>query len=97
MANQHQTAEHLSPHQVTRQRLTEPSSPQPKSVMQREMRARLGSLPRTEASFVEPMECLAVSTLPEGAPWIWETRRISSACGEVANWFDAVLAEQEIS
>ena len=35
--------------------------------MQKEMRARLDSLPRTEASFVEPMECLSVSKLPEGA------------------------------
>jgi hypothetical protein len=26
-----------------------------------------------------------------------QTRRISSACGEVANWCDAVLAEQKIS
>src|SRR5439155_26650165 len=42
--------------------------------MQREMRARLGSLPKTEASFVEPMECLSVSRLPEGATWIWEIK-----------------------
>jgi hypothetical protein len=35
--------------------------------MQREMRARLESLPKTEASFIEPMECLSVSKLPEGA------------------------------
>ena len=26
-----------------------------------------------------------------------QTRRISSACGEVANWCDAVLTEQKIS
>src|SRR2546426_7626676 len=26
-----------------------------------------------------------------------QTRRISSACGEVVNWFDTVLAEQKIS
>ena len=31
--------------------------------MQREMRARLESLPKTEASFIEPMECLSVSKL----------------------------------
>jgi hypothetical protein len=36
------------------------------------MRARLESLPRTEASFVEPMECLSVSKLPEGLEWLWE-------------------------
>ncbi len=40
--------------------------------MQREMRARLESLPRTQASFIEPMECLSVSELPEGDHWIWE-------------------------
>jgi hypothetical protein len=40
--------------------------------MQREMRARLEALARTEASFVEPMECLSVSKLPEGLEWIWE-------------------------
>ncbi len=44
--------------------------------MQREMRARLESLPRTQASFIEPMECLSVSELPEGDHWIWE-----SLCG----------------
>jgi hypothetical protein len=32
----------------------------------------LGSLPKIEASFVEPMECLSVSKLPEGLEWIWE-------------------------
>src|SRR5713226_352090 len=42
--------------------------------MQREMRARLESLPRTEASFIEPMECLSVSKLPEAATWIWEIK-----------------------
>jgi len=36
------------------------------------MQARLASLPRTETSFIEPMECLSVSRLPESAPWIWE-------------------------
>jgi hypothetical protein len=38
--------------------------------MQKEIRARLDSLPKTEASFVEPMECLSVSRLPEGATWL---------------------------
>jgi hypothetical protein len=30
----------------------------------------LGSLPKTEASFVEPMDCLSVSKLPAGLGWI---------------------------
>src|SRR5256886_8593817 len=42
--------------------------------MQKEIRARLDSLPKTEASFVEPMECLSVSKLPEGLEWIWEVK-----------------------
>jgi DNA ligase D-like protein (predicted ligase) len=42
--------------------------------MQKEIRARLDSLPKTEASFVEPMECLSVSRLPEGATWLWEIK-----------------------
>ena len=45
-----------------------------KNATQKEMRARLDSLPRTEASFVEPMECLSVSKLPEGAQWVWEVK-----------------------
>jgi ATP-dependent DNA ligase len=42
--------------------------------MQREMQARLEALPGTEASFIEPMECLSVSKLPEGSQWIWEIK-----------------------
>jgi len=42
--------------------------------MQRKMQARLASLPRTEASFIEPMECLSVSKLPESNQWIWEVK-----------------------
>jgi DNA ligase D-like protein (predicted ligase) len=42
--------------------------------MQKEIRARLESLPKTEASFVEPMECLSVSKLPEGLEWSWEIK-----------------------
>src|SRR5216683_3212903 len=42
--------------------------------MQRKMQARLASLPRTQASFVEPMECLSVSKLPEGLEWLWEIK-----------------------
>ena len=40
--------------------------------MERKLRARLDSLPRIEASFIEPMECLSVSKLPGGDQWIWE-------------------------
>jgi hypothetical protein len=29
----------------------------------------LGSLPTRSATFVEPMECLAVAKLPDGAQW----------------------------
>jgi DNA ligase D-like protein (predicted ligase) len=42
--------------------------------MQKKIRARLDSLPKTEASFVEPMECLSVSQLPEGLDWLWEIK-----------------------
>src|SRR6267143_6051197 len=45
-----------------------------RNAMQRKMQARLASLPRTRASFIEPMECLSVSKLPEGEPWIWEIK-----------------------
>jgi len=42
--------------------------------MQKEIRARLDSLPKTAASFIEPMECLSVSKLPESDKWIWEVK-----------------------
>src|SRR6266704_3789853 len=42
--------------------------------MQKKIRARLDLLPKTEASFVEPMECLSVSKLPEGLDWLWEIK-----------------------
>src|SRR5258708_39367963 len=42
--------------------------------MEKEIRARLDSLPKTEASFVKPMECLSVSKLPEGLEWLWEIK-----------------------
>ena len=45
-----------------------------KNAMHAEIGKRLGSLPKTEASFVEPMECLSVSKLPEGDQWIWEVK-----------------------
>jgi hypothetical protein len=43
-----------------------------KNAMRKEIGKRLASLPKTKASFVEPMECLSVSQLPEGLEWIWE-------------------------
>ncbi len=42
--------------------------------MEKETRARLNALPRAEASFIEPMECLSVSRLPEGSSWVWEVK-----------------------
>src|SRR5256885_17029663 len=42
--------------------------------MQKEIRVRLDSLPKTEASLVEPMECLSVSKLPEGLEWLWQIK-----------------------
>src|SRR5262249_49731918 len=42
--------------------------------MKKDIRAGLDSLPRTEASFIEPMECLSVSKLPGGDQWIWEIK-----------------------
>src|SRR5437016_4428401 len=42
--------------------------------MQTRIRAHLDSLPRTEASFIEPMECLSVSKLPEDPSWLWEVK-----------------------
>jgi DNA ligase D-like protein (predicted ligase) len=35
---------------------------------------KLTSLPQTSAVFVEPMDCLAVTKLPESANWIWEVK-----------------------
>jgi ATP-dependent DNA ligase len=34
----------------------------------------LRSLPKTKPTFVEPMDCLPVSKLPEGSQWIWEIK-----------------------
>jgi DNA ligase D-like protein (predicted ligase) len=34
----------------------------------------LRHLPKKAAAFTEPMECLAVSKLPEGSQWIWEIK-----------------------
>jgi ATP-dependent DNA ligase len=35
---------------------------------------KLTSLPQRDATFIEPMECLSVSKLPEGAQWLWEIK-----------------------
>ena len=42
--------------------------------MQKEILARLASLPKTEASFIEPMECALASKLPEGPDWTYEVK-----------------------
>lgn len=34
----------------------------------------LESLPGREAAFIEPMECLAVTKLPEGSGWLYEIK-----------------------
>ena len=34
----------------------------------------LRSLPKTKAAFIEPMECLSVSKMPEGSQWVWEIK-----------------------
>jgi DNA ligase D-like protein (predicted ligase) len=34
----------------------------------------LDSLPKRDAAFIEPMECLATSTLPDGPQWLWEMK-----------------------
>jgi DNA ligase D-like protein (predicted ligase) len=43
-------------------------------MMRTEIGKRLDALPEMEASFVEPMECLSVSKLPEGSQWVWEIK-----------------------
>ena len=35
---------------------------------------KLNSLPQKPATFIEPMDCLAVTKLPESANWIWEVK-----------------------
>jgi DNA ligase D-like protein (predicted ligase) len=35
---------------------------------------KIDSLVQREATFIEPMECLAVSKLPDGTGWIWEIK-----------------------
>jgi DNA ligase D-like protein (predicted ligase) len=34
----------------------------------------LRPLPKTKAGFVEPMDCLPMSKLPEGSQWVWEIK-----------------------
>jgi bifunctional non-homologous end joining protein LigD len=34
----------------------------------------LDSLPFRDTTFIEPMECLAVSNLPDGAQWLYEIK-----------------------
>jgi ATP-dependent DNA ligase len=34
----------------------------------------LDSLPKREATFIEPMECLAVTKPPNGSQWLWELK-----------------------
>jgi len=41
---------------------------------QRSATNKLGSLPAKNASFVEPMKCLSVVSLPEGSQWLWEIK-----------------------
>jgi ATP-dependent DNA ligase len=35
---------------------------------------KIAPLPLLEAAFVEPMECLAVAKLPDGAQWVYEIK-----------------------
>jgi ATP-dependent DNA ligase len=67
--------------------------------MQKEIRARLDSLPKTEASFIEPMECLSVAKLPEGDQWIWEVkldgyRALAAKSGKSWKHWQICLQEQ---
>jgi ATP-dependent DNA ligase len=42
--------------------------------MRRSGAARLESLPKRKAEFIEPMECALVSELPEGSQWTYEVK-----------------------
>jgi bifunctional non-homologous end joining protein LigD len=35
---------------------------------------RLGSLPKDKAAFIEPMDCLLVSKLPDGPDWTYKVK-----------------------
>jgi hypothetical protein len=57
----------------------------------------LRSLPKTKAAFVEPMDCLPVTKLPEGSQWILgnQVGWLPSGRGEIRFSRYVVLAEQE--
>jgi ATP dependent DNA ligase domain len=38
------------------------------------LKLKLTSLPQKSAAFIEPMECLAVAKLPDGAQWLYEIK-----------------------
>jgi DNA ligase D-like protein (predicted ligase) len=42
--------------------------------MERPGAKKIDSLVQREATFIKPMECLAVSKLPDGTGWIWEIK-----------------------
>jgi DNA ligase D-like protein (predicted ligase) len=44
------------------------------SLMPSTLAKKLGSFPTRSAAFIEPMECLAVTKLPDGAPWLYEIK-----------------------
>ena len=35
---------------------------------------KLTSLPQKPAAFIEPMDCLAVTKLPDSTNWVWEIK-----------------------
>ncbi|PYU19289.1 MAG: ATP-dependent DNA ligase, partial [Acidobacteria bacterium] len=43
-------------------------------LMRRATASRMDSLPKREATFIEPMECLGAANLPDGAEWIYEIK-----------------------
>jgi ATP-dependent DNA ligase len=42
--------------------------------MPRKASSTLKSLPNRDASFIAPMDCLAVARIPEGSQWIYEVK-----------------------
>jgi ATP-dependent DNA ligase len=42
--------------------------------MSRKTLKALETLPAANAAFIEPMECLATATLPDGPGWVWEIK-----------------------
>jgi len=53
------------------------------------------SLPAREARFIEPMECLAVFELPEGAEWVYEIW-LSSRRDQLERQSESVLAQPQV-